>query len=103
MDVPYSIEIKKEKDVNLLLITGDLIINYITKIKKSITEVIDENNGLKMKITNPSSMDITFIQLVSSLKETFENKNLKFSVEGTFNEDIYSLILNAGCNNLFKL
>jgi len=103
MDLPFSIEIKKEKDKKLLLITGDLIINYIAKIKESISEKLDDTIGLKIKVTNPSSMDITFIQLVCALKKTFENKSLDFSVEGTFNEEIYSLISNAGFNDLFKL
>ncbi len=103
MEAAYSVDIKQDKEQVHILFAGELIINHITKIQKEISEVIDFNHNLSINITNPSSIDVTFIQLICSLKKTCENKGYNVEIESTLNEDIYSLVNNSGFNNLFSI
>ncbi|MCW3806409.1 hypothetical protein [Plebeiibacterium marinum] len=103
MDTAFSVDVKIDKDQSKMLISGELIINHIGKIKESILDAVDFSNDLKIQVANPSAMDITFIQLMSSLVKSYQNKGKNCTVEGTLGEDVYGLVSNAGFNNLFKL
>ncbi len=103
MDVPFSVDIKNNKDLITILVSGELIINHIQKIKSVFLESLDFSKNLSIKVTNPTSIDITFIQLLCSIKKAFTDKGFEFNLEGTFSEDVYSLVSNAGFNDLFKL
>ncbi len=103
MDTAFSVDVKHDKNQSKILISGELIINHICKIRESILDAVDFSNNLDIHITNPSSLDVTFIQLVSSLKKSLENKGKECTIEGGFSEEIHGLISNAGFNNLFKL
>ncbi len=103
MEAAYSVDIKQDKDQEHILFAGELIINHITKIKKEISDIIDFNHNLSINITNPSSIDVTFIQLICSLKKTYESKGFTVAIESTLNEDVYSLVNNSGFNNLFSI
>ncbi len=103
METAYSIDIKKDKDQTNILFAGELIINHISKIKDEISEIIEFNHNLSVKITNPSSLDITFIQLICSLKKSFESKDFTVAIEATLNEDVYSLVNNSGFKNLLNI
>ncbi|TLX77138.1 STAS domain-containing protein [Labilibacter sediminis] len=103
MDVPFSIEVKQAENTVDMIITGDLIINHITKIKEQIENSIDYSKNLGIRVTNPSSIDITFIQILFSLKNKYENKEVDFKFEGILNEELHGLVSNAGFQDLFKL
>ena len=103
MESSFSIDAKKDKKQTALIISGELIINYIEKIKDSILKEVDFSNNLHIHVSNPSGMDITFIQLISSLQKTCQSKQVEFTLDCTLNEEIYTLASNAGFNNLFKL
>ncbi len=103
MDTAFSVDVKHEKGQSKMIISGELIINHIGKIRNEILEAVDFSNNLDIHITNPSALDVTFIQLMSSLKKSIENKGKDCVIEGIFGEDIDGLISNAGFNDLFKL
>lgn len=103
METAFSVDVKKDKEQTKILFAGELIINNIEKIKTSVAESVDFSNNLSVNITNPSGIDITFIQLICSLKNTCKSKNIEFAIEGNFSEEAYTLLSNAGFNDLFKL
>lgn len=103
MDIPFSIDVKQDENKVSMIISGDLIINHITKIKEDITNSIDYSKNLSIHVTNPSSIDITFIQLLFPIRKKYENNDLSFSFEGILNEELHGLVSNAGFHDLFKL
>ncbi len=103
MDAAYSVDIKQDKDLAHVIFAGELIINHILKIKEEISNVLEINHNLSIKVTNPSSIDITFIQLICSLKKSYESKGYNVDIEATLNEEIYSLVNNSGFKTLFNI
>ena len=103
MDNPFSIDVKNDSDAQLLIVTGELIINHIDNLKDQLIKAIDLSKNLNIKVTNPSSMDITFVQVLLALQASYKNNGLNIDIEGTLNEEVFALIANAGFNNLFKL
>jgi len=103
MDNAFSVDVKHDEGQSKMIISGELIINHVNKIRESILEAVNFSNNLDIHITNPSSLDITFIQLMSALKKSIENKGNSCIIEGIFGEDIDGLITNSGFNDLFKL
>ncbi|WP_066630254.1 hypothetical protein [Labilibacter marinus] len=103
MDNPFSIDINRTSDSQSLIISGELIINHIDLIKEQLIEVIDLSKHININVTNPSGIDITFIQVIVAIEATYINNGLNFNMEGTLNEDMFALVANAGFNDLFKL
>jgi ABC-type transporter Mla MlaB component len=103
MESSFSIDVKKEKEQTQLLFAGDLNINHMSKIKSRIAETVDFSDNLNIHVTNPSGIDITFIQLIYSLKKTCEAQGKSFKINGNFSEEMYGLVSNAGFDKLFKL
>ncbi len=103
MDKAYSIDVKKDKNSQIVLVSGELIINYIDEIKQQLLDLIDYSKNVNFKVTNPSSMDVTFIQIIFALKTAYNNKGLEFNFEGVLNEEVFALISNAGFDDLFKI
>ena len=88
MDNPFSIDINRINDSQSLIISGELIINHIDLIKNQLVELIDLSKDINIKVTNPSSIDITFIQVIIAIENAYKNKGLSFDIEGTFNEGL---------------
>lgn len=103
MDIPFSIDVKQDENMVSMIITGDLIINHISKIKDDIMNSIDYTKNLRIRTINPSSIDITFIQILFSIRRKYENNDLSFSFEGILNEELHGLVSNAGFQDLFKI
>ncbi len=103
MDTAYSVDINQDKDLTHIIFGGELIINHILKIKEDISKDLEIDHNLSIKVTNPSSIDITFIQLVCSLKKSYESKGYNVDIEATLNEEVYSLVNNSGFKNLFNI
>ncbi len=103
MDVPYSIDVLQEDESQKAIITGELIINHIDNISEELNNSIDFSKNLKLEVTNPSSIDSTFVQIIFALKKSIETSGNTFEFEGKLNEEVYGLIANAGFNDLFKL
>lgn len=101
MDTPFKIHTKSTDTDVEIEISGDLIINHIEKIKVELDSVIDFSKDLVLKLDNPSSLDITFIQLVLSLKRSFQKNEKKLTFMGSFNDEISGLLTNAGLQDLF--
>jgi len=103
MDIPFSIDVKQDENKVSMIITGDLIINHISKIKEDINNSIDYSKDLFIRTINPSSLDITFIQILFSIRAKYKNNDLSFSFEGILNEELHGLVSNAGFQDLFKI
>ena len=102
MDKPFEIKIKKNSDHQEVIFSGDLVINYIEEITKTVNDNVDMSKAVRVDIANPENMDLTFIQLVLSLQKTCLNNNVEFAISSKIKDDLKLLLVNAGFNNIFS-
>ncbi len=92
-----SLSVINESTVNII-IEGDASINSEEEFYRQILPLVSEYNILEVEIKNIEVIDLTFIQLLLSLKNTlkYKNKNYKFSFD--ISEQMKSILDNSGIN-----
>lgn len=92
-----SLSVINESTVNII-IEGDASINSEEEFYRQILPLISEYDILEVEIKNIEVIDLTFIQLLLSLKNTlkYKNKNYKFSFD--ISEQMKSILDNSGIN-----
>lgn len=79
-----------------ITIVGELSINNTVEIKKSLIEQIKDFEQLSVKLQNIANIDVSGIQLLQALQLAKPNN---FEIEASLNDDIKSIIENAGFNS----
>jgi anti-anti-sigma regulatory factor len=102
MDSPFLLDMTQDNDTVKLTFSGDLIINYIDAIKEEVEKSINYSKNLHIQLSNPTSVDITFVQIIFSLKKTFKNKGKSIQIKAELSDEISLLISNAGFKDLFN-
>ncbi|WP_075603320.1 STAS domain-containing protein [Saccharicrinis aurantiacus] len=100
MDAPFKIDVNKSDTETNIAVSGDLIINHIEKIKEVFDSSIDFSKNLIIDLNGINSIDITFIQLIISLKKSFQSSDNQIVFKNNFNDEVKILLQNAGFNNL---
>ena len=92
-----SLSVINESTVNIL-IEGDASINSEEEFYRQILPLVSEYDIIEVEIKNIEVIDLTFIQILLSLKNTlkFKNKNYKFSFD--ISEQMKSILDNSGIN-----
>lgn len=88
----YAIQQVEKDGINEIHFSGSLIINHIAKIYEDLKGIVTKDKQYSLFIDNPESLDITFVELVISLKKSF--KELK--VTSTLKDDILQLLTKNG-------
>lgn len=102
MNKSFSIDIKQHDHGQEIIFSGELVINHVNGIKEELMCSIDFERAINMRVINPASIDITFIQLVLAIKKAYEDNGINCEVQGKLNEDTFNLLANSGFKNLFK-
>ena len=89
----YTINIKNNQDLNIdqLIISGELSFNYIDAIYNDISSLLKKNIPEEIIIENPDILDLSFIQILLSIKKEFQSKIIL-----NLNEELTDLIKVAG-------
>jgi len=95
-NLPYKVIYEELPEKVLLHFSGQLIINYIENITEAVTNKVTASKDLDVKIDNPDSIDVTFIQLLLSIIKTFEANDKKVSVTSELKDELKTLIGNSG-------
>lgn len=95
-NLPYNVIYDELPEKAIMRFSGQLIINYIENITEIVKEKVNTSKDLDLQIDNPDSVDVTFIQLLISLKKTFEKAGKKVSLTADLKEEIKTLIANSG-------
>ncbi len=98
---PFEIKFKDEPQLLTIKFSGNLIINHIEEIIVTVKKEVNMTKSLHINISNPESIDVTFIQLVISMQKTYLKKDLDFSVSAKIKDELKLILTNAGFNNLF--
>ena len=91
-----NVSIKLLDDKAIVTFRGQLNINHISNIQKELEELITFENELDVVIESPESIDITFVQMIVSMRNSCATRGSKFSVHGEFSDDLTSLLKNVG-------
>lgn len=92
----YKIGLSEKDGRKELRFSGNLIINNIEKIYNELQELLIIDKPLSVFVENPENIDITFIQLIVSIKKACLESNVDFKVEATLKDDYKQLIEKAG-------
>jgi anti-anti-sigma regulatory factor len=101
-DENFLVDVKKTGESLELVFSGQLTINYIQKIKETVGEQTDFSNDLVVRVDNPDNLDITFLQLLQSLKTTAELNKRQFTVTADLPNELETLVANAGFSDLLN-
>ena len=96
---PFNISVDEKPDKTIVSFSGQLIINHASKITELLKDKLNTNLDLEMVINNPDNLDVTVIQLIYSIKNSFLDKNKKVNIIGKLKAELETLVNNSG----FKL
>lgn len=91
----YTITLKKSKDQKstLLVYSGELSFNHIHHIYNETETLIKVNPEAEILVEDVDLLDLSFIQLLISLKKMYQTK-ISFNI----NEDLADLVQVSGFN-----
>lgn|SRR5574344_2035509 len=98
----YDIHLSEKDGTETVKFSGQLIINHIEKIYAELNEKLKFDCPLVVVIDNPENIDITFIQLVISLRKLWSECNLAFSIKAEVKSEHMQLIEKAGLQTQIK-
>jgi len=98
MSETYKITTEINQTANQLTIVfeGNLDLKNINNIKDELISVYSSNNNLLLKITNVQTIDLSFIQLLISLKKELLTSKKECSIELNLNDELNNLLSNSG-------
>jgi len=96
MSNPFSITAADKQGIMTVTFSGNLIINHIEKIYEEMQELITPEQPVTFILDNPDNIDITFIQMIISVKRLWKEKGSEFHVKTTLKDDLKQLIAKAG-------
>ena len=96
----FNIDYKRNNNELNMTFTGQLTINSIKKITESVKSQIADQAVINITVKDVDNIDLTFIQLLHSIKNSGKKKGFGVNLSMTLPEDLKSLIINAGFGNL---
>ena len=97
---PFKVNVEETSDKLLIRFSGQLIINHINKITEELRPFLTVRSDVDIIIDNADNIDVTFIQLVYSIKNTYLAQNKKVSITAKLKEELETLVSNSGFNLL---
>ncbi|WP_289053241.1 STAS domain-containing protein [Carboxylicivirga marina] len=95
-NLPYTVIHDELPEKSIIRFSGQLIINHIEKIIEAVKSGLKSDKDLQIEIDNPDSVDVTFIQLLLSLKATLKANGKKTSINAELKAELQTLIKNSG-------
>jgi ABC-type transporter Mla MlaB component len=98
----FNIDYKKNNGEIAIVFSGQLTISSIKKMTESIKANIDNPEKVLINVKDVENLDLTFIQLIQSIKNSGKKNGYEVSVSMKLPEDLSSLLINAGFGNLLQ-
>lgn len=92
----YSVEVTEKDGAKQVRLSGSIIINHIEKIYDELKSQITPEDDVCVTVENPENVDITFVQLVLSMKSAWKASGKKLTISTTLPEDLTALLSKAG-------
>ena len=81
---------------NTILFKGDLIIENASEIKEQIKSQLRPNNSIFLKFEKIESIDLSFVQIIMSLKKYANQNNIKIIFENVLPLEFSNFIKKFG-------
>ncbi|MCT4586528.1 MAG: STAS domain-containing protein [Carboxylicivirga sp.] len=94
--LPYTVICNELPEKSIVRFSGQLIINHIEKITDEVKNQLSFDKDLHIEINNPDSIDVTFIQLLLTLKTTLKGNGKQTVISSELNDDLKVLLNNSG-------
>ena len=91
---------KKGSDELTIKLENELTIFSVENMKDKIFDAVKKYNNIKFELKNINNMDLTFVQLLYSVRKTAQELNKKVSFTAELSEDIKSLFDNTDLNKI---
>lgn len=91
---------KGDKSVKIIL-QKELTIFTIEELKTKIVDVLKKYDEIQIQISNVENIDLSFLQLIDSLKKSAHKKNKKVEMNVELPENLEELMSNAGFEKFF--
>jgi len=91
----------KQKTCTISL-EGELTVNNVAGIKGELIHVLEKCDSLQLRIQNVTSTDLSWIQLLQSLRKTCNNSDKNIAISMILNSDVELLLTRAGFGSLLE-
>ncbi len=81
---------------NTILFKGDLIVENASEIKEQIKSQLRPNNTIYLKFEKIESLDLSFVQIIMSLKKYANQNNIKIIFENVLPLEFSNMIKKFG-------
>jgi ABC-type transporter Mla MlaB component len=88
--------------VGSISLEGELTLNHITALKKEMMDALETCDSLKLKIQNVTSVDLSWIQLLQSIRKTCRDSGKNVAIEMILNSDAELLLARTGFSSLLE-
>jgi len=92
---------KSEKKARMT-IERELTIYTALEIKEYFMQAIEDYDQLKIQIKDVENLDLSFIQLIESLRKTAEEYEKKIEISAELSDGTRSLVENSGFDPILK-
>jgi anti-anti-sigma factor len=99
-----DIKISKSGKSNTCTISleGELTVNNVTAIRKELLQALEKCDRLQLRIYNVTTLDLSWIQLLHSLKKTCEDLGKSTAIEMLLNPDAELLLARTGFGSFLE-
>jgi ABC-type transporter Mla MlaB component len=98
----FNIDYKKNNGELTIVFSGQLTISSVKKITESLKANIENPEKVLISVKDVENLDLTFVQLIQSIKNSGKKNGYEVSVSMKLPEDLSSLLVNGGFGNLLQ-
>jgi anti-anti-sigma factor len=91
-----------KKNTCTISLEGELTLNNVASIKKEMIEALEKCDSLQLRIHKVTSIDLSWIQLLHSLKKTCKDSGKHIAIEMILNPDAELLFARTGFGSLLE-
>lgn len=85
-----------KKDLKILTCEGELTIETSDKWYKEFKKAVKEHMDIRFSFKRIKKLDLSFVQLLISLKNTCDKEKINFEMTGDIPEDVSETLTLAG-------
>jgi len=89
-------QFEKKADAGVLSVTGDMTIQCAATVKEAAASALRDVKTLVVDIDGVTGVDLTFLQILCSLKHTAERDGKKVSIKASCPEIFKRVVEEAG-------
>jgi ABC-type transporter Mla MlaB component len=79
---------------------GDLSLKGVTGLRSKLVEIKDQYNKVEMNVGDVTTLDLSAIQLLLSLKKTFQSLNKELQINFSLAPEMIDLVIKGGFEEL---